>query len=148
MILNTIRPKVPHICWNTVHESQISLLIVLRLLVFHINWFFPIGYNGEFEFKKKKKRKSSKVRKPKCQKSPMQVWWEPLVGKFRKSMKTLAVIWWRSGFSLLLGPMLMKTIKKIQNFKNPKRRFVGTVEKIIQNRLQFIEEVVFWKFVF
>ncbi len=55
MTLKAKRRKVPYIYEYATHESQISLRFALRSLVFQIIevFNFSIGYNGEFEFKKK-----------------------------------------------------------------------------------------------
>ncbi len=41
MTLNATRPKVPHICWTTIRESQISLCFAPRVIThFPDNWGF------------------------------------------------------------------------------------------------------------
>ena len=59
MTLNATRPKVPHICWSTTREAQISLRFALWSFVFQIIevFDFSIGDNGEFEIFGKKSLK-------------------------------------------------------------------------------------------
>ncbi len=73
--LNATRPKVPHICWTTVRESQRSRVFALRSLVIQIIRFL---HRENLKFSIKKRYQSKEIGNSKCQKSPNAVWWGPL----------------------------------------------------------------------
>ncbi len=91
MTLNATWPKVPHLCWTTTHDAQISFRFALKSLVFQIIefFYFSTGYSGEFEILKKKKEKIIKNRNRKISKIPNIVLWRPLGRKFMESLKTI-----------------------------------------------------------
>ena len=86
MTLKATRPKVPHICLTTTHESQISLRFALQSFIFQIIevFDFSIGCKGEFEIFDKQIIKNWIL---KIAKIPNVVLWGSLGGKFRTKLK-------------------------------------------------------------